>query len=204
LIYPDGEENMKLLSRTLPVVTAAICLRMGSPFSASAATNYVAYGGPTTADYNFRPSNLSINVRDTVIWTNAGGVHSVTGLNTNEPLCGMTDGVSGCTNTFNLSGVFAYECNIHFGAPFYMTGVVNVAGAPLSPAILTNAVWTNGMFVFKVLSAANQTNIVQAATNLPAANWVSLDTNAPATNNFIFSDTNANQFPLRFYRVVNP
>lgn len=195
---------MRLLPKPIPVVAAAILLHFASPFSVSAATNYVAYGGPTTAGYNFRPSNLTIDVGDTVIWTNAGGVHTVTGP-TNEPLCGTTQNVQACTNTFDVSGVFAYECLNHYFAPFYMTGVVNVVGVTLSPAVLTNAVWTNGNFVFKVLSAANHTNIVQAATNLAAASdWVSLDTNVPATNSFIFTDTNAEQFPFRFYRVVNP
>lgn len=197
---------MKGLSKISLAITAAILLHVGGTLPVSAATNYVAFGGPNSStDYNFRPSNLTINQGDTVIWTNAGGLHTVTGLNTNEPLCGATVGVQACTNTFSIPGVFTYECSIHVGAPYYMTGVVNVVGAPLSPAVLTNATWTNGMFVFKVLSVANQTNIVQGTTNLAAASdWVPLDTNIPATNSFIFTDTNADQFPLRVYRVVKP
>jgi plastocyanin len=193
---------MKLLFKGVSAVALVVLWRLVSPFSTSAATNYVAYGGPTTAYYNFRPSNLTIQAGDTVIWTNAGGVHTVTGLSTGEPLCGNS-AVNACTNTFNTPGVFLYQCNFH-AASFNMTGVVNVVGVSLSPAALTNAVWTNGDFVFTAVTTPNQTNVVQAATNLAAANWLPLDTNVPATNTFTFTDTNATRFPSRFYRVVQP
>lgn len=196
---------MKPLSNTSLAVLAVACAFLfcqGSSLSASAATNYVAYGGPSVAYYNFRPSSLTIHVGDTVIWTNAGGPHTVTGLSPGEPLCGGNE-VNACTNVFTFPGTFLYQCNNHVSLG--MTGVVNVVGAPLSPGILTNGYWTNGDFAFKVLSAANQTNIVQAATNLAgSANWVSLDTNVPAGNTFTFTDTNATQFRHRFYRVVAP
>jgi plastocyanin len=190
---------MKILSKAFPIVAAAMAMRFGGPFSASAATYYVAYG-----DFYFSPSVLTIHVGDTVIWTNSTTslIHTVTGLSPGEPLCGGST-VNACTNTFSFAGDFLYQCNFHFSLG--MTGAVQALPlAPTSP-VLTNGVWTNGNFVFKVLSTANQTNIVQAATNLgTASDWVSLDTNVLATNTFIFTDTNANQFPLRFYRVVNP
>ena len=190
---------MKLLSKTAAVVSVATLSHFGSPLLASATTNYVAFG-----DYYFSPSVLTIHVGDTVIWTNVNTtlIHTVTGLSPSEPLCGNSD-VNACTNTFSFAGDFLYQCNNHYFLG--MTGAVQVLPLPSSPAVLTNGTWTNGNFVFKVLSTSNQTNIVQAATNLAAASdWVSLNTNVPATNNFIFTDTNANQFPLRFYRVVSP
>ena len=190
---------MKLLSKTFAIVTVAILLHFGGPLSAFAKTNYVAFGA-----YYFSPSVLTIHVGDTVIWTNVSTtlIHTVTGLSASEPLCGNSD-VNACTNTFTFAGDFLYHCNNHYFLG--MTGAVQVLSLPFSSAVLTNAMWSNGNFVFKVLSTPNQTNIVQAATNLAAASdWVSLDTNVPATNNFTFTDTNANQVPLRFYRVVNP
>lgn len=188
---------MKAISKISLAVTAAVLLHIGGPLPTSGATNYVAFG-----DYYFSPSVLTIHAGDTVIWTNAGGIHTVTGLSSGEPLCGA-GAVNACTNTFTVAGDFLYQCNFHY--TLGMTGAVQVLPLPSSPALLTNATWTNGNFVFKVLSPANQTNIVEATTNLATASgWVSLDTNIPATNNFIFSDTNANQFPLRFYRVVSP
>ncbi|MDE3067510.1 MAG: hypothetical protein KGJ60_08160 [Verrucomicrobiota bacterium] len=189
---------MNFLPIRFRAVVESVLLCFGSPLLTSAATNYVAFG-----NFYFSPSVLTIQVGDTVIWTNAGGFHTVTGLTTNEPLCGPAQGVQACTNTFHVPGIFPYQCNIHY--LYGMTGVVNVVGAPLSSAVLTNAVWTNGGFVFTALTTPNQTNIVQATTNLAvASNWVSLETNVPAGDVLRFTDTNASQFPGRFYRVVEP
>jgi hypothetical protein len=70
---------------------------------------------------------------------------------------------------------------------------------------LTNALaLTNGHFQFTVLTAMNQTNIIQASTNLAMSNWTALSTNVPAGSNFIFTDTTAPGFPIRFYRVATP
>lgn len=192
----------KFLSKNLmaAAVAAGLFCVMGVA-SARAATNYVAFGG---SSLTFRPSALTIHVGDTVIWTNAGGFHTVTGSSPGEPLCGCTSGnTSALTNTFTFAGTFPYYCVYH--QSFGMTGVINVVGAPPSPAVLGNAAWTNGGFVFKALTTPNQTNVVQATTNLTAApSWISLDTNVPATNFFIFTDPNAARFPHRFYRVVQP
>ena len=50
-----------------------------------------------------------------------------------------------------------------------------------------------------------KTNFVQFTTNSsetsPAA-WMNLQTNVLATNQFTFTDTNANLSPWRFYRVI--
>lgn len=186
---------MKLLSRKSPVVVVIVLWCLALPGSILAATNYVAFG-----NYYFKPSSLTIHVGDTVIWTNAGGFHTVTGQTASEPLCGSSQGIQSCTNTFNEPGVFPYRCNLHYSLG--MTGVVSVAGVLPSTAVLTNAAWTNGGFVFTALTTASQTNIVQAATNLAGtANWISLQTNVPTTNTFTFTDTNATRFQRRFYRV---
>ena len=191
---------MKLLPKALPPgVVGALLFCLGGQVSAAAVTNYVAFG-----NFYFNPKVLTNHVGDTVIWTNAGGFHTVTGGSTNEPLCGCTSGtIQAFTNTFTIPGIFPYYCYYH--RSLGMTGEVVVVGAPPVPGLLTNGYWTNGDFVFSVLGTANQTNVVQAAANLAgASNWVSLDTNVPATNVFIFTDTNAARFPRRFYRVVEP
>lgn len=169
---------------------------------AFAATTNVAYGG---ASFTFRPANLTINAGDTVIWTNASGAHNVIGDTAGEPLCGCVGtSIPGFTNTFTIPGDYFYHCSFH--QSFGMTGVVHVAASAVSPAVLTNAAsFTNGTFVFTIISTANHTNVIQATTNLAnAGNWVSLTTNFPATNRFNFTDTTANLFPSRSYRVVQP
>ena len=50
-----------------------------------------------------------------------------------------------------------------------------------------------------------KTNFVQCTTNLSGpnpVNWMNLQTNVLATNQFTFTDTNANISPWRFYRVI--
>lgn len=190
---------MKPFPRVL-LLAAIGSLGLVGPRSALAATNFVAFG-----DYYFKPSVLTIHVGDTVVWTNVNTgllIHTVTGLSPGERLCGSNN-VNACTNTFNVPGDFLYECIHHYFLG--MTGAVQVLPLPTS-AVLTNAArLTNGDFEFTTLTAPNQTNIVQGTTNIAAASdWVSLDTNVPATNSFRFTDTNAEKFPFRFYRVVNP
>ena len=85
-----------------------------------------------------------------------------------------------------------------------MTGLVQVvsSSAP-APALLTNLVrLPDGQFQFTVSTTANHTNVVQAATDLKASNWVSIGTLVPGSKNFVYTDTNAPGFSLRFYRVV--
>jgi hypothetical protein len=88
-----------------------------------------------------------------------------------------------------------------------MTGLVMVVAAlpPKVPALLTNiARLPDGKFQFTVRTAANRTNVVQASTNLNATDWLPIGTVVPASTNFIFTDSNAPGFGLRFYRVVEP
>jgi len=50
-----------------------------------------------------------------------------------------------------------------------------------------------------------QTVLIQATTNLADPNsWVQIGSLLPTTNPFTFTDTDAAQYPMRFYRVVAP
>ena len=84
---------------------------------------------------SFTPKTLTIKVGDTVIWTNKGGFHTVTGNTAAEPLCGLSQGINSCTETFTTAGTFAYRCVFH--ANIGMVGTINVqpAPAPLAVAI---------------------------------------------------------------------
>ncbi|HYT60969.1 MAG TPA: Ig-like domain-containing protein [Haliangiales bacterium] len=103
---------------------------------ARAATNFVAFGG---ASLTFRPSSLTINVGDTVVWTNAGGIHTVTGDGA-DPICGDGTVATSCSHTFNSAGTFGYHCIPHVG--FGMVGSVTVqALANIAPSVtITNPV----------------------------------------------------------------
>lgn len=61
---------------------------------------------------------------------------------------------------------------------------------------------TNNQFQFTVTGTPGTNYVVQASTNLSAnTDWVSLFTNASP---FPFADTNAGNFPRRFYRAYSP
>ena len=52
------------------------------------------------------------------------------------------------------------------------------------------------------LSAGREEQRVMRAAD-PGA-WAQIGSVLPASNPFTFTDTNAAQFPMRFYRVLNP
>jgi len=64
----------------------------------------------------------------------------------------------------------------------------------------------NGSVTLNLLTAPNISSEVQAATNLtPPVVWQSLGTNVPGTNGmWQFTDSNASQWPARFYRTSTP
>ncbi|MEX0784476.1 MAG: cupredoxin family copper-binding protein [Dehalococcoidia bacterium] len=74
----------------------------------------------------FAPASVSVNVGDTVTWTNndAGIPHTVTADGGAFDSGNMTTGQS-FAQTFSAAGTFAYHCNVH---PT-MTGTVVVAAA---------------------------------------------------------------------------
>src|SRR5260221_10699692 len=99
---------MSFSTKPVAAIAAAVCVVCFADFGNAATTN-VAYGGTLT----FRPSNLTINAGDTVIWTNAGGSHNVVGDTAGTPLCGCTTSIPGFTNTFTVPGDYLYHCFFH-------------------------------------------------------------------------------------------
>lgn len=110
-----------------------------------AATNTVLVG-----NYFFNPTNLTINVGDTVRWTNTVAsttTHDVT--RTNTPFQWASPNLTSANRTFLLTfsnaGTFFYFCDIHVYAALpsnrhpEQTGTVSVIAANLAPSVaLTN------------------------------------------------------------------
>lgn len=72
----------------------------------------------------------------------------------------------------------------------------------LVPAVLGSLTYTpQNQFQFTVTGAPGTNYVVQVSTNLLTGQWVSVATNASP---FIFVDSNAQNFPERFYRVYSP
>lgn len=78
---------------------------------------------------------------------------------------------------------------------------------PVAAQMSAAAFLAGGGFQFSVTEngTAPQTVLIQASTNLSDPNsWLQIGSLFPAANPFTFTDTNAAQFPARFYRVVSP
>ncbi len=132
-----------------------------------------------------------------------GGLFPTIGYGTN--FTGTTAAITGLTpGTYEEWSVRAYDAggNVSGFAPGVYA--VNPVPTPAALATLTTAPPVTGGFQFTVQANAVQTTLVQATTNLAdPTSWETIATNLPG-NAFTFTDTNASQFPLRFYRVVSP
>jgi glucose/arabinose dehydrogenase/plastocyanin len=90
-------------------------------------------------DFSFQPANATINVGDTVTWTNASPSQHTATSGANPPAGdGLWDSgtlLQGQTysHTFTTSGAFPYFCVFHYG--FGMTGTITVKGANLPPTV---------------------------------------------------------------------
>ena len=96
-------------------IGAGLVLAIAVAAPVLAATRHV-----TIAGFAYSPDPVTINVGDTVTWTNNDGVaHTATGsgFNTGTISTGASKSV-----TFNSAGTFAYHCTIHPS----MTGTVVV------------------------------------------------------------------------------
>ncbi|MCH9650567.1 MAG: hypothetical protein K0U98_20195 [Deltaproteobacteria bacterium] len=92
----------------------------------------------------FSPANLTIQVGDTVTWTNGGGFHNVEANDGSFRCANGCDGDGGdgapasnswsFTLTFDTAGVFDYFCAVHVGVG--MTGRITVEAAPVEPGAL--------------------------------------------------------------------
>src|SRR5437660_5853607 len=134
----------KLLSSVIFALSCAV------PFNGVAATRTVNFG-----NYSFSPKSLTVNVGDTVNFTETfGGFHTVTGGSPSEPFCGSGT-VTSCSVTFNTTGTFPYVCAYH--ASFYnMTGVVFVVSTANVPPSVSITNPANGAVVAAPATAAIQ------------------------------------------------
>ena len=137
-------------------------------------------------------------------WINNGVTSTSYGTNFSGTAATITGLVPGSVHEW---GVRAYDAAGYVSGFDYGPTAVNPVP---TPATLTTAAAANFVtssprgFQFAGQSAVVETTLVQATTNLSdPASWVTIATNPPGSA-FIFTDTNASQFPTRFYRVISP
>ena len=94
----------------------------------------------TVGNTGFLPSNLTINIGDSVTFVNTGGFHNVNGMISTFPLNpqgfenpvgGIISGGWAFVHVFSIPGTYNYQCDPHIPS---MAGVINVI-APITPLI---------------------------------------------------------------------
>lgn len=83
----------------------------------------------TASGMTFSPSSVTINIGDTVRWTNTSGTHNVNGttatFSSNPESFGNSLGTGWVyKHKFTIAGTYNYRCDQHFGGG--MTGTVTV------------------------------------------------------------------------------
>jgi hypothetical protein len=103
----------------------------------------------TLQGLSFSPSQLTINVGETVQWINQGGSHNVNGSQQSYPNNPASFGSGSVlpapwtySHTFNTPGFYQYHCDPHFSAG--MTGTITVLGPGFSgDVVITEIMYNN-------------------------------------------------------------
>jgi len=100
------------------------------------ATNYDIDAG----NYYYLPQSLTVNIGDSVTWTNILGFHNVnfvdntiTGNSFNNPVSFISTPTASSflyTHVFNVPGTYSYDCSVGSHAANGMVGTIVVNGAP--------------------------------------------------------------------------
>ena len=118
---------------------------------------------------------------------------------------------SGLLVTTNVTGNTNFVTMDFFGVPIPTNGTDRGATEWFASTNInlaaSNILWrqTNGYNLVSIQfsGATNATYLVQAATSLVSANWVTLATNITGTNGLgTFADPQSTNFPTRYYRVI--
>ena len=116
---------------------------------------------------SFTPADITIDLGDTVRWTNAGGTHNVNG--TTATFAGNPESFGNSLGTgwvfdhkFTVPGTYDYRCDQHFGGG--MTGRVNVVDPTAN--IETIAAKSNGILNIYPIPASSELTIELSSESL--------------------------------------
>ena len=137
------------------------------------------------SSYAYSPSNLSIAVGQTVVWSNLGGLHDVNGDIDSQsgesfgnpeafylsPVSGNAEGVCIGSFTFNVPGVYNYDCSVGSHAALGMVASIVVGAGGCTDASAVNfddtADYDDGSCILELFGCtyANAENYNAAATD---------------------------------------
>jgi hypothetical protein len=114
------------------------------------------------------------------------------------------DGSLPTTNSLLYAGAFKLFTNATVSASAFRTNFDNSAAALapflIQPIYLTSQGFSNGGFQLRFAVAPGGNYVLQASTNL--LDWTSISSNTTSTNLLNLFDSNASNFPSRYYRVL--
>lgn len=137
--------------------------------------------------------------------TFAGSVSvALQSVNTNVAIYFTLDGSLPTTNSLLYSNAFTLSSNAIVSASVYGTNFINSAAASaafvIQPMAFTSEGFSNNVFRLKFSGVTGSNYVLEASTNL--INWIPLITNVATTNVFDVLDSQATNFPYRFYRML--
>jgi len=156
---------MFLKQKNIRPFLASLSLALITHISAAAMTTNVTF-----QNFSFTPQSVTIQVGDTVVWTNGGGVHTVTGDGA-DPFCGPNPIPDSCSETFTNVGTFPYHCNFH--QLFGMVGTVIVTEAITNtpPPFKITAVRQTPSGLAITLVGGTPPYLIQEKSSLTDTNW---------------------------------
>ena len=148
------------MKKIISILSIALCF-----FNFSAQTTHTVNAG----SYYYTPTNLTVQVGDSVIWINDGGLHDVNGnINsiTNQPFNNPVTFDSPSTNSagavifaykFTVPGTYNYDCSVGSHAANGMVGSVIVTdpSTNINAASASYSIYPNPTSEFVYLSGIN-------------------------------------------------
>jgi LPXTG-motif cell wall-anchored protein len=132
--------------------------------------------GRNTSDYGFSPTTITINVGDSVTWTNTGDQdHNAVGTGGSSFDTGIIDPGGSGSATFDKAGSFPYVCTLHASL---MKGTVVVNGdtssgggkggdTPTTPTDTSGTSGTSGTSPTSEAAATSSPDAAGTSTSLP-------------------------------------
>src|SRR6185312_9097871 len=114
------------------------------------------------------------------------------------------DGSLPTTNSMRYTGAFSLFTNATVSASAFETNfdhsIATRAQFLIRPIRLSQQGFSNGAFELGFTGAPGGNYVLQASTNL--LDWIPISSNTATTNLLNLFDTNANNFPSRYYRIL--